>query len=113
MTFTNKIYDTLKWLAQYFLPALGTLYFGVSKIWSLPYGAEVVGTITVIVTFLGILLGISSTNYIGEGIMKVDTTKAKDIYKLELNVPVADLADMKQVTFKVDPNAKLESGSQG
>lgn len=60
---TNKTYDILKWVAQYLLPALATLYFAVAKIWGLPYGEEIVGTITAIDTFLGVLLGISTANY--------------------------------------------------
>lgn len=59
----NKVYDILKWVALIFLPALGTLYFALSGIWDLPYGEEIVGTITAIDTFLGALLGISSINY--------------------------------------------------
>lgn len=62
----NNLYDILKWIAQIFLPALGTLYFGLSRIWGLPYGEEIVGTITVIDAFLGGLLGISSANYYKE-----------------------------------------------
>ena len=60
---SNKAYDILKWVAQYLLPALATLYFAVAKIWGLPYGEEIVGTITAIDTFLGVLLGISTANY--------------------------------------------------
>lgn len=60
---TNKTYDTLKWIAQIVLPALGALYFGLSQIWGLPYGEEVVGTIAVVDTFLGALLGISTAQY--------------------------------------------------
>ena len=60
MHLSNKTYDTLKWTAQYLLPALGTLYFSVSQIWGLPYGEEIVGTITAVDTFLGVLLGLSS-----------------------------------------------------
>lgn len=60
---SNKIYDVLKWIAQYLLPALGTLYFALAGIWHFPFGEEVVGTITAIDTFLGVLLGISSINY--------------------------------------------------
>lgn len=59
----NKVYDILKWVALILLPALGTLYFALSGIWGLPYGEEIVGTITAIDTFLGALLGISSINY--------------------------------------------------
>lgn len=60
---SNEIYDKLKWIALYFLPAMGTLYFALSNIWSLPYGEEIVGTITAIDTFLGAILGISSARY--------------------------------------------------
>lgn len=60
---SNKVYDALKWVAQYLLPALGTLYFALAQIWDLPYGEQVVGTITAIDAFLGIILGISTQQY--------------------------------------------------
>lgn len=63
MKLSNKVYDVLKWIAMYFLPAAGTLYFALSGIWGLPYGEEVVGTITAVDTFLGVILGISSATY--------------------------------------------------
>ena len=63
MKMSNKVYDVLKWIAMYFLPALGTLYFALSGIWNLPYGEQVVGTITAVDTFLGVLLGISTAQY--------------------------------------------------
>lgn len=63
MMLDNKTYDLLKWIALIVLPALGTLYFGLAKIWGLPFGEEIVGTITVIDTFLGALLGVSTNNY--------------------------------------------------
>ena len=63
MKLSNKVYDILKWIAQYFLPAIGTLYFALASIWGLPYGEEIVGTITAVDTFLGVILGISSINY--------------------------------------------------
>lgn len=63
MKMNNKTYDVLKWIAQFLLPAAGTLYFALAGIWSLPYGEQVVGTITAVDTFLGVLLGISAANY--------------------------------------------------
>lgn len=63
MNISNKTYDILKWVAQYLLPATGTLYFALAGIWGFPYGEEVVGTITAVDTFLGVLLGISSAQY--------------------------------------------------
>lgn len=63
MKLSNKMYDTLKWVAMYLLPALGTLYFALSGIWGLPFGEQIVGTITAVDTFLGVILGISSNQY--------------------------------------------------
>lgn len=63
MMFSNKTYDILKWLAQYLLPAVGTLYFALSSIWGLPYGEQIVGTISAVDAFLGVILGISSATY--------------------------------------------------
>ena len=59
----NKTYDILKWIAMYLLPALGTLYFALAGIWGFPYGEEIVGTITALDTFLGVILGISTVSY--------------------------------------------------
>lgn len=62
-TLSSAVYDKLKWIALYLLPALGTLYFALSGIWGLPYGEAIVGTITAIDTFIAAILGISSANY--------------------------------------------------
>lgn len=59
----NKVYNILKWIALVALPALGTLYFSLSKIWGFPLGVEIVGTISAVDTFLGVLLGISTAQY--------------------------------------------------
>lgn len=67
MILSNKAYDILKWIALYLLPALGTLYFALSQIWGFPYGEEIVGTVTAIDTFLGVILGISTANYRKQG----------------------------------------------
>lgn len=63
MKLSNKAYDVLKYIAQIVLPAIGTLYFALASIWGLPYGEEIVGTITAVDAFLGALLKISSDNY--------------------------------------------------
>lgn len=60
---SNKMYDVLKWIAVVVLPALGTLYFALAGIWGFPYGEQIVGTITAVDTFLGVLLGISAVQY--------------------------------------------------
>ena len=105
MVFSDKVYNKLKWIAQYFLPALGTLYFALSSIWGLPYGEQIVGTVTAVDTFLGVLLGISSKNYQGDGTMNVTSGEdEKDVYSLELNGPIEDLSNKKVITFKVKNN---------
>lgn len=63
MAMNNKIYDTLKWVAQVVLPAVGTLYAALAGIWGFPYGEQIVGTILAVDTFLGVLLGISTSKY--------------------------------------------------
>lgn len=63
MKMNNKVYDILKWVALILLPALGTLYFALASIWGFPYAEQIVGTITAIDTFLGVLLGISTNSY--------------------------------------------------
>lgn len=66
MKLSNTAYDRWKFIAQILLPATGTLYFGLARIWGLPYAEEIVGTITVLDTFLGAVLQISTNNYYKE-----------------------------------------------
>lgn len=59
----NKTYDLLKYIAQIVLPAIGTLYFALASIWGLPFGEQIVGTITAVDAFLGALLMLSTQKY--------------------------------------------------
>ena len=63
MKMGSKTYDILKYIAQVVLPAVGTLYFALASIWGFPYGEQIVGTITAVDTFLGVLLKLSSDKY--------------------------------------------------
>ena len=63
MTMSDKVYDVLKYIAQIVLPAIGTLYFALASIWGFPYAEQIVGTITAVDAFLGVLLKISSDQY--------------------------------------------------
>lgn len=62
----NETYDFLKYMAQIVIPAVGTFYFAIAKIWGLPYGTEVVGTLTAVDTLLGSLLMLSKEKEGGE-----------------------------------------------
>lgn len=56
---SNKVYDTLKFIAQILLPALAALYAGIAVIWGLPFGAEVDKTILLVITFINTVLGLT------------------------------------------------------
>lgn len=60
---SNRLYDVLKYIALVVLPALGTLYFALAGIWGFPWGEQIVGTITAVDTFLGVILKVSSDAY--------------------------------------------------
>lgn len=59
----SKLYDILKYIGRYILPALATLIVALAKIWGLPYGAEIAASIMAVDTFLNVILGISNENY--------------------------------------------------
>lgn len=63
MKMSNKVYDTLKWIALIVLPAIATLYAGIAGTWGLPYGESISATIGFISVFLGTVLQISNANY--------------------------------------------------
>jgi len=59
----NKTYDILKWIALVGLYAVATLVNGLGDIWSIPMTDEIVQTINLLGTVLGIVLGISNVSY--------------------------------------------------
>ncbi len=63
MKLPNEVYDILKWLVVIVLPAFGALWAGLSQIWNLPYPSEIPATVTVVCTFLGAILCISTAQY--------------------------------------------------
>ncbi len=63
MTFSNKTYDILKFIALKVLPGLATLWLTLGEIWNFPYTAQIGATITAVDAFLGLLIGISTKNY--------------------------------------------------
>ena len=72
MTFNNKIYDGIKYLAMIILPACGTFYFTIAQIWNLPHCEQIVGTISAMTVFFGAIAGISSLTYNKDEIEKLD-----------------------------------------
>lgn len=59
----SEVYDVFKWSTLIGLPAASTLYAGLSAVWGWDFSGEVATSITVICTFLGVLLGLSKADY--------------------------------------------------
>lgn len=60
----DKIYQIFKWWCILCAPALCTLIVTLSNLWAWQIPTEaIVGTITAVTTFIGIVLGISNYNY--------------------------------------------------
>lgn len=103
---SNPLYNYLKYAVQIVLPALGTLYFTLAQIWGLPYGGEIVGTITAIALFGGIVLGVSKNSYDKseqkfDGALNVDHA-ADEEFRLEFKQELPQLAEQDTVTLKVN-----------
>jgi hypothetical protein len=105
---SNRTYDVLKYIAQIFLPALGTLYFALAGLWNLPKPEEVVGTVMAIDVFLGVLLKLSSSRYDAsddkyDGTIVVEEGPDSKLFSLNLDSDPNDLDVTKEVLFKVTP----------
>jgi len=62
MVLSDKVYNVLKWICLIALPAIAVFYFTISKIWGLPFGAEIPATINAVAVLIGALIGISQHN---------------------------------------------------
>lgn len=117
---SNSAYDTLKNIAQIYLPAAGTLYFTVAQIWHLPGAEEVVGTIVAVDTFLGVILGFSTKTYNnsdgkfdGQIHVQRNPVTGQKIASMELKGDVSDkLENQQPIVFKVNPVEDLELNNQ-
>ena len=63
MSNKNKIYDVLKYITLFLLPALSVFYVSLAGVWGWPLSDEIAGTIAAVVAFLATVLGISSVHY--------------------------------------------------
>lgn len=59
----KDVYTVLTWVAQVLVPALAALYLALNAYWPLPAVSQVVATLMALDTFMGFLLGFSSTQY--------------------------------------------------
>lgn len=107
---SKTTYDFVKPTVQVYLPALASLYFGLSQIWGLPAGEQVVGSIALITTFLGVILGVSHNRFNnstlahdGRMVLTEDPGGVKN-FALELDGDPEDLVNKDSISFKVTKN---------
>lgn len=105
-TMSSKWYDFLKWVALVLLPGLAALYFALGQIWNLPASEQVVGTITAIDTFLGLLINKTSknnavNNVAGELIVKQDYDGTPMGIRMVATRDPLILEDQSQAVFQV------------
>lgn len=105
---SNEQYNVLKWIALVFLPALAALYLGLAALWELPKPTEVAGTITLLDTFLGVLLNVATKNYNNsdtkfDGALHVDDQDTRLIHQLEITTAPEDLGKKDTITLRVVP----------
>lgn len=106
---SDAVYGKLKWLIVVVIPAVGTLYFALAKIWSLPAGEQILGSLLALQAFLGVIFAISTSQYNNSDI-KYDgaiVTTQGDTHttaSLEFNEHPADILENKdEVLLKVKP----------
>lgn len=107
---SNRLYDGLKYFALVILPAFSALYFGLGDIWNLPKVTEVIGTIAVLDTVLGMVLRSINVRYNNSDARfdgQIDDVEIKGDNSYSLDVqgdPAEVLETQKEVLLKVGPD---------
>lgn len=104
---SDSVYKNLEWIARVLLPATATLYGALGALWGFPNVTAVVGTIVVVDTFLGVLLGFaqksydnSNAKYSGEVLYTTDVDGTKQV-SLSLDEHPEELVKKPEVRLKV------------
>lgn len=99
---SNKLYDFLNVLVRYLLPAAGAAYFSLSDIWGLPLALEVVGTITIVSTFLGLVIAFARKGWTADDNLVIDTRDPDTVsFGFESGLVVEDLKDGQTLSLNV------------
>lgn len=102
MNLSNKVYDFLNVLVRYILPALGAAYFSLSDIWGLPLALEVVGTITVVSTFLGVVIAFARKGWTADDDLVIDMRDPDTVsFGFQSGLQVEELQDGQKLNLNV------------
>lgn len=111
MFLQGKVYDALKAIALVWLPALGALYAGLAVLWGFPAVSAISGTILAVDTFLGVILGLSSSAYNKsdqkyDGVFKPVETDQGTALRL-VSVDYHALNNKSELLFRLQDDAEL------
>lgn len=104
---TDGTYNVAKDVVTLVFPALAVLYSALSVLWGWPFEKEVVGTISALVVFLGVLLKVNSNRYkkaeqVYDGALVAnDPDPDQDTFRLEFDHTLSDLSNKDVVRLKV------------
>jgi len=104
-----KYYEFVKWFVLIFLPGLSSFYYGLSLIWEgVPAAGQVVGTLALLATFLGLILGVSNRNFKAQGAdgylnAAIDGDNVVFSRIALPNITAEELTRKKSVTIQVNP----------
>ena len=110
MVLSNRAYDLLKNVVLVVLPALATFYTGLGQLWHFPEVPEVVGTIGLLTTLLGIFLKVTTRQYnktdgAPDGDLLVHEVDGEKFLALGANKPIEHLTAKDSVRFRVVDNS--------
>ena len=112
MTLNNKVYNFLKWTALIFLPAMSTFVMAVGDIWNIPCKQEIALTIAAVDTFIGVLIGISTSSYKGEGTIAIDNHSDECVILFNEEDTLEKAKQEGKITLSVSTVSDLEAAAQ-
>ena len=99
---SNQTYDFLNALVRIILPGMGTMYFALAEIWSLPYATEIVGTIVAITAFLGVVIVLARRGWkLDDELVIDDRNPQATAFGFKSGKMFADLETGKTLSLKV------------
>lgn len=112
VTLSSNTYDKAKFVVQIVLPALGVLYASLAQFWGFPRVEEIVGSITALALFLGVVLRLSSKNYTPEGapigqFTVVDQGDGKKTVRLDLDHDPEEFIGNDVISFHLNKETEV------
>lgn len=103
---SDGAYGVLKKSATIVFPAASALYIALAQIWNFDHVDQVVGTLTAINTFFGVIIQISKKSYYASnapyvGEIKVQNVGEKKVFSLVVDGDPEELENMDSANFKV------------